>query len=206
MPARSSGHGRQPSPSRSGRCVEARVCAVSKASSGRWIRPPKGCTAAPGRRSRSRPSRSACSRRCPGAWPDRAAGPRSSLGQHPGRPLVERRPEQVVRGSVDDGDRSVPQLLGCGETGEAAADHHYAPGDAGVVHLLNRRGRATHRPRAAAGRWNCKSCPVPDAERLGHRDLDALHVAPVEQRLGHRFGEAGKRHDLRRVGHRLRRR
>ncbi len=37
---------------------------------------------------------------------------------------------------------------------------------------------------------------VGDVERLGHRDLDALHVGPVEQRLDHRVGEPDEQHVL----------
>ena len=40
---------------------------------------------------------------------------------------------------------------------------------------------------------------VGDVERLGHRDLDALHVGPVEQRLDHRVGEPDEEHVLHRV-------
>ena len=37
---------------------------------------------------------------------------------------------------------------------------------------------------------------VRNVERLGHRDLDALHVGPVEQGLDHRVGEADEEHVL----------
>ena len=40
---------------------------------------------------------------------------------------------------------------------------------------------------------------VGDVERLGHRDLDALHVGPVEHRLDHRVGEPDEQHVLHRV-------
>ena len=40
---------------------------------------------------------------------------------------------------------------------------------------------------------------VRDVERLGHGDLDVLHVGPVEQRLDHRVGEADEQHVLQRV-------
>ena len=40
---------------------------------------------------------------------------------------------------------------------------------------------------------------VGDVERLGHGDLDVLHVGPVEQRLDHRVGEPDEQHVLHRV-------
>ncbi len=41
--------------------------------------------------------------------------------------------------------------------------------------------------------------PVGHVERLGHRDLDAVDVVPVQQRLDHRVGEPGEQHVLDRV-------
>jgi hypothetical protein len=40
---------------------------------------------------------------------------------------------------------------------------------------------------------------VRDVERLGHRDLDARHMRPVEQRFEHRVGEPGDQHVVQRV-------
>ena len=41
--------------------------------------------------------------------------------------------------------------------------------------------------------------PVGDVERLGHGDLDVVHVGPVQQRLDHRVGEPDEQHVLHRV-------
>ena len=40
---------------------------------------------------------------------------------------------------------------------------------------------------------------VGDVERLGHGDLDGVHVVPVQQRLDHRVGEPDEQHVLHRV-------
>ena len=40
---------------------------------------------------------------------------------------------------------------------------------------------------------------VRDIERLGHGDLDVVHVGPVQQRLDHRVGEPDEQHVLHRV-------